>query len=77
MDEFLHVRRCHVCGLVTESTNDILKCGGCNKSLLPFYYFDKRKVKEYADNEKRVVEVVPAAREQGAYGPIRGLTAYW
>ena len=74
MESFLHVRRCHICGTVSESSAEILKCHGCSKSLLPFYYFDKRKVKEFADNETR--PQLPAPSDH-VYGPIRGLTAYW
>lgn len=69
----LYVRRCHLCGNVTESRDDIIKCVHCQKSLLPFYYFDKRKVTEFSDNQER-----PEHRDRDTgYGPIRGLTAYW
>ena len=69
----LNFRRCHVCGDITESTDDIVKCTHCKKSLLPFYYFDKRKVSDYSDNTER-----PEHRDsETGYGPITGLTAYW
>ncbi|MCC6278576.1 MAG: hypothetical protein IT289_11740 [Oligoflexia bacterium] len=74
----LHVRRCHVCGDVTESETDVLKCGGCGKSLLPFYYFDKKKIKEMADGDVRPDNFRDLERDpESGYGPIRGLTAYW
>lgn len=75
----IHVRRCHVCGEVCESHKDILKCTACRKSLLPFYYFDKRKIAEYSDNGERPPgERSTDFRDHDAgYGPIRGLTAYW
>ena len=47
MAESFNVRRCHVCGEVNEGKDDILKCSSCRKSLLPFYYFDKRKLTDY------------------------------
>lgn len=76
MSKPLHVRRCHSCGEVTMNEEEILKCGFCKKSLLPFFYFDKRKVKDLGDNEER-----PQSEEDkdaaSGYGPIRGLTAYW
>jgi len=72
----LHVRRCHVCGNVSESSDDIIKCLHCKKSLLPFYYFDKRKISEYSDNQARPENKKDRDIETG-YGPIRGLTAYW
>ena len=69
----LNVRRCHICGEITESAEDIIKCLHCKKSLLPFYYFDKKRVSEYSDNQAR-----PEYRDRDTgYGPIRGLTAYW
>lgn len=71
----VHVRRCHVCLGVSESDNDILKCLSCNKSLLPFFYFDKKKISDYADNLQRPLENHEMSPQ--GYGPIRGLTAYW
>jgi hypothetical protein len=72
MKEAVNVRRCHVCGEVTESEREITKCSSCRKSLLPFYYFDNRKVLDYADNQLR-----PQIESPGVYGPVRGLAAYW
>jgi hypothetical protein len=75
MNKSLNVRRCHCCGEVTMSEEEIIKCGSCKKSLLPFFYFDKRKVKELGDNTVR-----PESEEDkdiSGFGPIRGLTAYW
>ena len=69
----VHIRRCHVCGEVCESCEDILKCTSCRKSLLPFYYFDKRKIAEYTDNEARPETEL----HESGYGPIRGLTVFW
>lgn len=71
----IYIRRCHVCGEVCESHEDILKCTSCRKSLLPFYYFDKRKIAELTDNGERVAE--DSLDGTSGYGPIRGLTAYW
>lgn len=75
MSSPLNIRRCHVCGQVTESSDEILKCTGCQKSLLPFYYFDKRKISEFSDNKERPPEDME--KHLSGYGPIRGLTAYW
>ena len=74
MNQPLFVRRCHVCGELNESPHDITKCLSCQKSLLPFYYFDKRKISEMSDNQVRPPE--DRDHETG-YGPIRGLTAFW
>jgi hypothetical protein len=74
MKQPLFVRRCHVCGEFNESTHDITKCHCCQKSLLPFYYFDKRKIMDLSDNEVRPAE---ERDKDTGYGPIRGLTAFW
>lgn len=76
MNQPLHVRRCHICGEFNESPDDILKCSCCRKSLLPFYYFDKRKISEFTDNGARPPVERDRDRDSG-YGPIRGLTVYW
>ncbi len=67
------VRRCHICGDFNEGLEDILKCGACGKSLLPFYYFDKRQVPDASDENG----APPFKDQKSGYGPIRGLTAYW
>jgi hypothetical protein len=74
LESVLFVRRCHVCGTFNESSEDILKCFSCRKSLLPFYYFDKRKLAEFSDDKERPMDGLD--RKTG-YGPIRGLTAFW
>jgi len=74
----VHVRRCHVCGAVTEKQEDVLKCDGCGKALLPFYYFDKRKIPVPSDANQAEPEAQRSSRgTQDEYGPIFGLTAYW
>jgi hypothetical protein len=47
----MQVRRCHVCGEVSESAGDILQCRHCKKSLLPFYYFEKKRLKDSGAND--------------------------
>ena len=72
-DQPFFCRRCHVCGQVSLAESEISKCQTCHKSFLPFYYFDKKKVQDYADNELRPDDRI--TKED--FGPIRGLTAYW
>ncbi len=74
MADSLFIRRCHVCGDMNESNEDIVKCESCRKSLLPFYYFDKRKLAEFSDNKERPLD---HPDKESGYGPIRGLTVYW
>ena len=68
----VHVRRCHVCGAVTEKQEDVLKCDGCGKALLPFYYFDKRNIPVPEDTNRS-----SRGTTQDEFGPILGLTAFW
>lgn len=71
MKKPVHFRRCHICGHVNEHARPIQKCGNCNKSLAPFYYFDEKFIPVLSDFNMRPPSI------QGAYGPIQGLTAYW
>lgn len=67
-----HYRLCHLCGtLNAQNKTPVLYCGGCCKSLSPFYYFDDRFTKIQGENELR------APRTEGEYNPIQGLTVYW
>lgn len=70
MNSLLYVRRCHGCGETIESSEDILKCGTCQRSLLPFNYFDKRKV-DSKDAAPNFVQLTLGN------GPIFGLMVYW
>jgi hypothetical protein len=74
MADSLYIRRCHVCGDMNESKEDIVKCESCRKSLLPFYYFDKKKLAEFSDDKGRPFD---GRDKESGYGPIRGLTVYW
>ena len=35
------IKKCHVCGHLSESFAEIKKCQRCNKSFLPLNYFSK------------------------------------
>ncbi|MBL7666259.1 MAG: hypothetical protein JNM93_14075 [Bacteriovoracaceae bacterium] len=35
------IKKCHVCGALTESENEIERCAKCNKAFLPLKYFNK------------------------------------
>ena len=37
----LLIKKCHVCGQVTESTVELEKCINCGKAFLPLNYFSK------------------------------------
>lgn len=40
------IKKCHVCGKINESHQEVQKCGGCAKSFLPLNYFHKVHSKE-------------------------------
>jgi len=74
-----HIRRCHVCGGVTESQGSAVhKCSHCGKHLAPFYYFDESKLDglaeqgPYLSTWKQTVFLTP-----GNFNPIWGLSTYW
>ncbi len=67
----IHIRRCHVCGGVTEQEERIECCSHCGKSIVPFLYYDDEKTNAI-DGE----QMQPFLRP-GVLRPIRGLTAYW
>lgn len=74
-----HIRRCHVCGSVTESEGSAVhKCAHCGKHLAPFYYFDESKLEGLLDggfylSVWKNAQDLPA----GSYQPIWGLSTYW
>lgn len=67
----VHIRRCHICGGVTESKLDrVSHCQHCGKSLAPFYYFDDTKLMVSSDKIESQIVV-------GEYRPVYGLTVFW
>ena len=72
MAENVHIRKCHVCGSVTEQKDEpIKKCSHCEKSLAPFFYFDDDSKVILSDMHLR-----PPLME-GEFSPIHGLTVVW
>lgn len=35
------IKRCHLCGHISESESEVQKCPSCHKSFLPLNYFSK------------------------------------
>ena len=66
-----YLRKCHVCGHVNESHDEVDRCLHCKKPLAPFFYFKSKEIIPLSDYQLR-----PQLME-GQYLPIRGLTAYW
>jgi hypothetical protein len=74
-----HIRRCHVCGGVTESESSAVhKCQHCGKHLAPFFYFDESKL-EGLEIRGLFLSIWKSVGGDGAQGfnPIWGLSTYW
>jgi len=68
----VHIRRCHMCGAVTEREGALVeKCRDCGKPMAPFYYFDDRRVPICSEMDLR------PRQHLGERSPVRGLTAFW
>ena len=73
-----HIRRCHICGSVTESEDSAIhRCQHCGKHLAPFYYFDESKLEGLQENGPHLSVWKQAALAPGTYQPIWGLSTYW
>lgn len=69
-----HIRRCHVCGGVSEaSSKAIHQCAHCGKHLAPFYYFDESSLDGLSD----VGFHLSLLKKSEGYNPLWGLSTYW
>ena len=67
------VKKCHVCGAITEGYKEPKKCGGCNKSFLPSNYFGK----VHATNSKEYEELFSHSDELHEEDLIKGINVLW
>jgi hypothetical protein len=69
------IKKCHMCGHVTESHQEPQKCKQCNKSFLPVNYFSKihSKISTSSDYEK----LFAFGHEMHDEDIIKGLTVLW
>ncbi len=66
-----YLRRCHVCGDVTEANSPIKYCEHCQKPMATFCYFNEQEVEPFSENKER-------PRYKGIQiMPVIGLSAYW
>ena len=73
-----HIRRCHVCGGVTELEGcAVHKCQHCGKHLAPFYYFDESKLEGLLDSGPHMSLWTLRTSVPGNIKPIWGLSTYW
>lgn len=69
----LIVKKCHLCGHIMESYEEVKKCGKCKKSFLPSNYFSKVHSKNPADYER----LFAASHEIHEDDLIKGLSVLW
>lgn len=68
----LHVRRCHVCGAVTErKIVNVERCERCGKSLVPFLFYKEEQAPTFA------AELERPPLMKGELRPVIGLSALW
>ncbi len=86
-DKKLYIRRCHICGSVTEKDSGcVKKCESCGKALAPFMFFDeKNDFDPIFKIEAKTIDLEDLRLKSGSlyehmktqYPPLRGITVYW
>lgn len=69
----LLIKKCHVCGHMMESAQEVQKCHKCKKSFLPVNYFSKIHSKSQKDYEQLFAQCHEIHEED----LIKGLTVLW
>lgn len=67
------IKKCHVCGTIHESFEEVQKCKSCKKSFLPTNYFSK----VHAKNSKEFQNLFCNAEELDEQDLIFGLHVLW
>lgn len=74
----VHVRRCHVCGEISEAQGRLVSaCQNCGKHLAPFYYFNELQAMNLISAEEADKEYKSSALPHREYPPLWGLSVYW
>lgn len=69
----LLIKKCHMCGQVTESKTELEKCVSCGKAFLPLNYFNK-----VHDHENmKFTELYADSHELHEDELIKGLYVLW
>lgn len=71
--EKLIIKKCHICGHIMESHQEIVKCDKCKKSFLPVNYFSK----VHSKNQKDYAQLFAYGYELHESDLIKGLTVLW
>lgn len=69
----LIVKKCHVCGTVTEGHKEPMRCKCCKKAFLPSNYFGK----VHAKNSKDFSELFLESDNMHEDDLIKGLNVLW
>jgi hypothetical protein len=73
----LHVRRCHICNTVNESSEKCVdRCQNCNKALAPFVFCEST----YQHQIEKLSQQVFMNNTSGLkaiYPPLLGIALYW
>ena len=69
----LLIKKCHVCGQVTESMTELDKCVGCGKAFLPLNYFTKI----HDHKEAKFIELFAESHELHEDELVKGLYVLW
>ena len=67
------VKKCHICGQVSESHKELEKCIKCKKSFLPSNYFHK----VHAKNSYEFSKLFSSSEELHEEDLIKGLGVLW
>lgn len=69
----LLIKKCHLCGHMMESAEEVKKCTKCKKSFLPVNYFSK----VHSKNPKDYDALFASSHELHESDLIKGLTVLW
>ena len=67
------IRKCHICGHLSESIREIQRCTNCNKSFLPMNYFGK----VHAKNSRDFDNLFATSDELHEEDMLKGLQVLW
>lgn len=77
--QFMHVRRCHICGCINEKDSVLVdRCLSCGKALAPFIFcYNGIGYSAAEELEKRLKAMDKDLASRPSYPPLIGLTLYW
>lgn len=71
----MHIRRCHVCGTVTEQQDSpVERCESCGKHLAPFFFFNSEELERGISDRGLEMSLW---KESIGYSPLWGIAIPW